>query len=134
MNLLWNRNKLTDTDIRPVVAKGEEGRQGYTGSLGLVDANNYIYKELTTRYSCIAQGTISNLLEQTITEKKKRMSIMCITESLCCTADIGTHCKSTILPKTKSWNQKRKTESWNQNEKTLRKTMQRFQRNMLGTI
>ena len=28
---------------------------------------------------------------------KKTNAYMCITESLCCTADIGTTCKSTIL-------------------------------------
>ena len=41
MNLLQDRNRLTDVENRLVVAKGEgEGEgMGWTGSLGLVDVN-----------------------------------------------------------------------------------------------
>ena len=39
---LQNRNKLTDIENRLVVAKGEGEGEGWTGSLGLVDANYYI--------------------------------------------------------------------------------------------
>ena len=36
---LQNRNRLTDMENRLVVAKGEEEEVGWTGNLGLVDAN-----------------------------------------------------------------------------------------------
>ena len=39
MNLLQNRNRLTDIENRLVVAKGERREVGWTGSLGLTDAN-----------------------------------------------------------------------------------------------
>ena len=39
---LQSRNRLTDMEKRLVVAKGEEEGMGWTGSLGLVDANYYI--------------------------------------------------------------------------------------------
>ena len=40
MTYLQNRDRLTEKENRPVVAKGErEERVGWTGSLGLVDAN-----------------------------------------------------------------------------------------------
>jgi len=41
-NYLQNRNKLMDMENRPVVANGEGKGVGWTGSLGLVDANYYI--------------------------------------------------------------------------------------------
>ncbi len=39
---LQNRNRLTDIENTPVVAKGEREGVGWTGSLGLVDANYYV--------------------------------------------------------------------------------------------
>ena len=43
--------------------QGEEGEgEGWTGSLGLVHANNCIQNGYTTSSYCIAQGTISSLL------------------------------------------------------------------------
>ena len=39
---LWNRNRLTGTENRLVVAKGGEVVERRIGSLGLVDANYYI--------------------------------------------------------------------------------------------
>ena len=39
---LQNRNRLTDTEKQFVIAKGDGG-EGQTGSLGLTDANYYIY-------------------------------------------------------------------------------------------
>ena len=39
---LQNRNRLTDLEIRIVVAKAGGGGKGWTGSLGLVDTNYYI--------------------------------------------------------------------------------------------
>ena len=40
---LQHRNRLTDTEKRWVVAKGGGEEVGWTGSLGLVDANNNIW-------------------------------------------------------------------------------------------
>ena len=47
---------------------------------------------------CTAQGSISNLLEQTMMEDNIRMCV-CVYEigSLCCTAEIAQHCKSTTI-------------------------------------
>ena len=46
MNCLQNRNRLTDLENRLVFSKGEEEGVGWTGSLGLIDANYYIWNEL----------------------------------------------------------------------------------------
>ena len=37
-----NKNRLTDTENRPVFAKGQRGREGRTGSVRLADVNCYI--------------------------------------------------------------------------------------------
>ena len=42
MSLSSNRNRLSDIKNSLVVAKGEGEGVGWTGSLGLVDANYYI--------------------------------------------------------------------------------------------
>ena len=42
---LQNRNRLTDMEKRLAVAKGEGNGVGWTGSLGLVDTNYYIYMD-----------------------------------------------------------------------------------------
>ena len=39
---LFTENKLMDLENRLVVAKGEGEEVGWTGSLGLIDANYYI--------------------------------------------------------------------------------------------
>ena len=41
---LWNKNWLTDTENRLVVAKRERVEVGRTKSLRLADANYYIYR------------------------------------------------------------------------------------------
>ena len=40
---LRNKNSHTDIENRLVAAKEEGGREGWTGSLGLADANYFIY-------------------------------------------------------------------------------------------
>ena len=37
----WKRNGLTDVENRLVVAKGDGVGEGWTGNLGLADANYY---------------------------------------------------------------------------------------------
>jgi len=38
------------------------GEEGWTGSLGLIDANYYIYNGYAMRFCCTAQGTMSSIL------------------------------------------------------------------------
>ena len=40
---LFTEKKLMDLEDRLVVAQGEEGVVGWTGSVGLIDANNCIW-------------------------------------------------------------------------------------------
>ena len=63
MNLSTEK-KLMDLENRLVVAKGEEEEEGvgWTGNLGLIDANYCIWCGLAVRSCCTAQGTISSLL------------------------------------------------------------------------
>ena len=42
MNLYTRTERVTDMESRLVVAKGDWEEVGWTGSLGLVDANSYI--------------------------------------------------------------------------------------------
>ena len=56
------RNKLTDTENRPVVAKREGKGVGGTGTLGLVDANFFFWNGQAMRSFCIARGTTSDHL------------------------------------------------------------------------
>ena len=40
--LILERERLTDIENKPVVAHGDGERRGWTGSLGLADANYYM--------------------------------------------------------------------------------------------
>ena len=57
--LILNRNKLMHIENRSVVARQRE-EVGWTGSLGLVNANYCIWNGQAMRSCCIAQGTVSN--------------------------------------------------------------------------
>ena len=59
MNLSTEK-ELLDLENRLVVAKGEGDGVGWTGSLGLIDANYCICSGYAMRSCCIAQGTISS--------------------------------------------------------------------------
>ena len=63
MNLSTKRNKLMDMENGLVVVKGEGMRVEWTGSLGLIDANYSIWSGLSMRSCCIAQGTVSVVIE-----------------------------------------------------------------------
>ena len=52
--------KLMDLENRLVVAKGEG--VGWTGSLGLIDADYCLWNGLAMRSCCVALGTISSHL------------------------------------------------------------------------
>ena len=76
-----------------MVAKGGWGEgEEWTGSLGLVDANLLHLEWINNRVLMYSTGNyiqyrVINHMEKNI--KKKNVS-MCITESLCCTAEIDT--------------------------------------------
>lgn len=60
-------------------------------SQGLVDANCSIWSGCTEFLLCIARGTLSCLLGQTMMEdnmRKRMHRYVCMTGSLCCTAEI----------------------------------------------
>ena len=51
-----------DLENRLVVAKGEEEGVGWTGFLGLIDANYCIWNGLVMSSCCVALGTMSSHL------------------------------------------------------------------------
>ena len=57
---LYTEKKLMDMEKRLVVAKGEGKGVGWTGSLGLLDADSCLWKGWAMRSCCIALGTMSN--------------------------------------------------------------------------
>ena len=61
MNLSTEK-KIMDLENRLVVAKGEEEGVGWTGNLGLTDANYHLWNREAIRSFCIALGTISSHL------------------------------------------------------------------------
>ena len=89
MNLSTDRNRLTDVENRLVVDREGKGEEvGWTGSLGLVDANYCIWSGRAMRSCSIAQGALSHLLGQhdgqQYEEKCARYDWV-----LSCTAEIG---------------------------------------------
>ena len=61
MNLPTEK-KIMDLDNRLVVAKGEGEGEGWTGNLGLMDADYCLWNGLAMRSCCVALGTLpSNL-------------------------------------------------------------------------
>ena len=61
MNLSTEK-KIMDMEIRLVVAKGEGEGVGWTGSLGLMDANYCFGNGLAMRSCCVVLGTMSSHL------------------------------------------------------------------------
>ena len=55
---LPTEKKLMDLENRLMIAKGEGKGVGWTGSLGLTDANYCIWSGKAMRACCIALGTI----------------------------------------------------------------------------
>ena len=62
MNLSTGKNKLMDMENRLAVDKGKGEGVGWTGSLGLIDANYCFWSGEAMGSCCIAQGTIFNHL------------------------------------------------------------------------
>ena len=60
---LSTENKIMDTENRLVVAKGGPWKGvGWTGNLGLIDANYCLWNGLAMRSCCVALGTMSGHL------------------------------------------------------------------------
>ena len=57
---LSTKKKIMDLKNRLVVAKGEGEGVGWTGSLGLIDADCCLWNGRAMRSCCIALGTMSN--------------------------------------------------------------------------
>ena len=76
------------TDLWSPRGGGESGR-GMDWELGLADANYYTDSGWTTRPYCTAQGTIFTTLWINHNGKEYKNVYICITESLCCTAEIN---------------------------------------------
>ena len=70
---LSTEEKLMDRENRLVIAKGEG--VGWTGSLGLIDANYCIWSGKAMRSCCLAQGTISSHLSWNMMEDNVRKRI-----------------------------------------------------------
>ena len=54
--------KIMDLENRLVVDKGKGEEVGWTGSLGLIDANYFLCNGLAMRSCCVALGTLSSHL------------------------------------------------------------------------
>ena len=87
---------------------GGRGEVGWAGSLRLVDTNYCIWSGQAMRSCFITQGTISSHLWWNMMDDNVRKTIyiyththkhayMCMTGSLCSTAELTEHCKSTII-------------------------------------
>ena len=61
MNLSTEK-KIMDLENRLVVAKGEGEGVGWTGSLGLIDADCCLQNGLAMRFCCVALETLSGHL------------------------------------------------------------------------
>ena len=59
---LSTEKKLIDLEKRLVVAKRVGEGVGWTGNLGLIDANYCLWNGLAMRSCCVALGTISSRL------------------------------------------------------------------------
>ena len=87
MNLSM-KQKQTQREKRLVVTKGE----GWIGSLGLADSNYILYTEWVNN-KVLLYSTGNYIPYPVINQNRKNMKnnvYICITESLCCTAEINT--------------------------------------------
>ena len=59
---IYKTERLTDTENRLVIVKGEGAGQGVEWEGGLADVSYYIDIGWTTRSNCIVEGTLFNIL------------------------------------------------------------------------
>ena len=100
MNLSTEK-KLMDLENRLVVAKGVGG---WTGSLGLIDANYHIWSGCAMRSCCTALGIVSSHLWWSRMEDnvRKRMYLcMCDWVILLYSRKLTEHCKPATMEKIK---------------------------------
>ena len=77
MNLSTEK-KIMDMENRLAVAKGEGKGAGWTGNLGLIDANYCLWNGLAVVSCCVALGAMSSHLWWSLTMWEKRMyTCMC---------------------------------------------------------
>ena len=90
MHLPANRNRLTHTEVRLVLAKREKGSEGVDGAFGVCRCNLLYRGQINNMVLLyIPQGTFWLKLSWKRVKNKKNV-YMCLTESLCYTAEIGT--------------------------------------------
>jgi len=58
---------------------------GWTGSLGLIDADCCLWNAFTMRSCCVAMKAMSRYLQCSTTMEKKICIYVCVTGSPCCT-------------------------------------------------
>ena len=76
MNLPTEK-KIRDLENRLLVVKGEGEGVGWTGNLGLMDANYCLWNGLAMRSCCVALGTVSGHLWSMIIREKRMCTCMC---------------------------------------------------------
>ena len=59
---LCTEKKIIDLENRLVAAKGKGEGVGWIGSLGLIDANYYLWNGLAMKSCCVALGAMSSHL------------------------------------------------------------------------
>ena len=59
---LFTEKKIMGLENRLVVARAEGEGVGWTGNLGLIDANYCLWNGLAMRSCCVALGTLSSHL------------------------------------------------------------------------
>ena len=84
---LSTEKKIMDLENRLVVAKGEGEGVGWIGSLGLIDANYNLWNGLVMRSCCVALGSMSSHLRQSVIMGEKECIHVCITGPPCCTVE-----------------------------------------------
>ena len=60
---------------------------GWVGSLGLTDANYCSWNGFAMRSCCVALGTMSRCLQQSMIMGEEKCVHVCVTGSPCCTAE-----------------------------------------------
>ena len=91
--------RLTDIETRLAVAKEERGGSGMDGEFGVRRCKLLYLEWISNEVLCTAQGTISNLLGQNMTEdsSRKRMYIYIWLGHYAVQQKLTQCCKSTII-------------------------------------
>ena len=89
---LWNRNRLTDIENRLAVTEGEGGRGGKDWECGISKCKLLYTEWINNKVLLYCTGNCIQypVINHNGKEYKKKNVYMCKTDSLCCTAGIGT--------------------------------------------